>query len=77
MPGERCENKQVLVKKHSPVATESLIAPTGTPDTPVSSSVPQSVQFKECALTYRNPVEAYVEKVTKNDPDLVVTDKKE
>lgn len=68
MPGERCENKQVLVNKHSPVVTETL---PGSADTPggtaatVAATIapPQAVQFKEAALTYRNPVEAYVEKV--------------
>lgn len=64
MPGERCENKQVLVNKHSPVVTETM--PTDTPANAAiaaATSSPQAVQFKEAALTYRNPVEAYVEKV--------------
>lgn len=68
MPGERCENKQVLVNKHAPVITETLVGPDQTAAAAAAAAVAaqNNVQFKEAALTYRNPVEAMVEKVSQN-----------
>ncbi len=59
LPGERCDNKQVLVNKHSPVVTEAIAPDPSQKNKPVSNSV----EFKETPLSYRNPVEAMIEKV--------------
>ncbi|CAF0705914.1 unnamed protein product [Brachionus calyciflorus] len=63
-PGERVDNKQVLVNKYSPVVTEAMASTTpGQAET--------KSELRETPLTYRNPVEAYVEKVmiTSNNDD--------
>lgn len=64
LKGEKVESRQVLVNKYSPVVTETLPSNSGTPGGTADQSKPStSVEFKEAPLTYRNPVESYVEKV--------------
>ena len=53
-PGERIQNKQVLVNKSVPLATQSL------QQTP---SVGGKVEFKDTPLTYKGPMECSMEKV--------------
>lgn len=46
-PGERAENKQVLVNKHSPTITEQQLTTNQT----TTTSTVETVEFKEAALT--------------------------
>ena len=62
MPGEKADNKQVLVNKYSPVVTESIVTNPQS-DLQNQKAAPNSVEFKESPLTYRNTVESYIEKV--------------
>ena len=73
-PGERVDNKQVLVNKYAPVVTEqpAVVAQTSVEQAALQNAkASQSVEFKETPLTYRGPVESYVEKVmiTSNTED--------
>lgn len=63
MPCEKVDNKQVLVNKHSPIVTESLVGSDPSTSQKNKPSNNNTVQFKETPLSYRNPVDAYVEKV--------------
>ena len=64
MPGEKVENKQVLVNKYSPIVTETMAANSNILNDSQNVSKPSGiVEFKETPLTYRNTVESYVEKV--------------
>jgi len=70
MPGEKCDNNKVLVNKYAPKVTENPIVNSNA-DLQSQKTASNTVEFKECPLTYRNPVEAYVEKVmiTSNTDD--------
>lgn len=61
MPGERVDNKQVIVNKHSPVVTEAMAG--SDPTQQKSKMTTNKVEFKETPLSYRNPVDAMIEKV--------------
>lgn len=52
-PGEMVENRQVLINKQMPPATLN----------PVAQGQPQSVDYKDVPITYKGPVESYIEKV--------------
>ncbi|ESO92257.1 hypothetical protein LOTGIDRAFT_233244 [Lottia gigantea] len=54
MPGERVENRQVLVNKHMPVVSNPVAG------APVNL---QSVNYKETPLTYRGAMSGYCEQV--------------
>ncbi len=62
-PGEKTENKQVLVNKYSPIVTETIAPTAGTGLIDQKMAGTNTVEFKETPLTYRNPVEACIEKV--------------
>ena len=49
MPGEKCDNKQVLVNKYSPLVTENVIS---TPEAASAKPTPSVVEYKETPLTY-------------------------
>ena len=53
-PGERIQNKQVLVNKSVPLATQSLQQP---------ASVGGKVDYKDTPLSYKGPTECCMEKV--------------
>ncbi|XP_071455559.1 DNA-directed RNA polymerase III subunit RPC2 [Hetaerina americana] len=64
-PGEKVENRQVLVNKSMPKVTQT---PVGTP--PPNSNVPvvqplgtPAAEYQEIPVTYKGPVPSYVEKV--------------
>lgn len=61
-PGEMVENRQVLVNKEMPTVTLNTMPAQGQP---------QTVEYKEVPITYKGPVESYVEKVvvTSNSED--------
>lgn len=63
-PGERVDNKQVLVNKYSPIVTEAMAKTT-------PGQAENKNEMRETPLIYRNPVEASVEKVmiTSNNDD--------
>ena len=48
MPGEKCDNKQVLVNKYSPLVTENVIS---TPEAANAKPTPSVVEYKETPLT--------------------------
>ena len=52
-PGEMVENRQVLINKQMPPATLN----------PVTQGQPQQVDYKDVPITYKGPVESYIEKV--------------
>ncbi|XP_056425888.1 DNA-directed RNA polymerase III subunit RPC2 [Hyla sarda] len=53
-PGEKVENKQVLVNKSMPTVTQTPLE---------GSNVPQQPQFKDVPVTYKGSTESYIEKV--------------
>uniref|UniRef100_A0A8C5QPS9 DNA-directed RNA polymerase III subunit RPC2 n=1 Tax=Leptobrachium leishanense TaxID=445787 RepID=A0A8C5QPS9_9ANUR len=53
-PGEKVENKQVLVNKSMPTVTQTPLE---------GSNVPQQPQFKDVPITYKGSTESYIEKV--------------
>ncbi|XP_061415849.1 DNA-directed RNA polymerase III subunit RPC2 [Lethenteron reissneri] len=53
-PGERVENKQVLVNKSMPSMTQTPIQ---------GASAPTQVQYKDVPITYKGSTDSYVEKV--------------
>ncbi|CAH3160234.1 unnamed protein product, partial [Porites evermanni] len=56
-PGERIENKQVLVNKSMPVVTSSGLQP-GTPGQP-----PPQPQYRDVPVSYKGPKDIYIERV--------------
>lgn len=52
-PGERVQNKQVLVNKSVPVATQTI----------QSAKTGASITYKDQPVAYKGPTDAYVEKV--------------
>uniref|UniRef100_A0A8B9VCC7 DNA-directed RNA polymerase subunit beta n=1 Tax=Anas zonorhyncha TaxID=75864 RepID=A0A8B9VCC7_9AVES len=53
-PGEKVENKQVLVNKSMPTVTQTPLE---------GSSVPQQPQYKDVPVTYKGATDSYIEKV--------------
>ncbi|KAL6091205.1 hypothetical protein STEG23_023465, partial [Scotinomys teguina] len=53
-PGEKVENKQVLVNKSMPTVTQIPLE---------GSSVPQQPQYKDVPITYKGATDSYIEKV--------------
>ncbi|XP_053575638.1 DNA-directed RNA polymerase III subunit RPC2 [Bombina bombina] len=53
-PGEKVENKQVLVNKSMPTVTQTPLE---------GSSVPQQPQFKDVPISYKGSTDSYIEKV--------------
>ncbi|XP_073234797.1 DNA-directed RNA polymerase III subunit RPC2-like [Porites lutea] len=56
-PGERIENKQVLVNKSMPVVTSSGLQP-GTP-----GQAPPQPQYRDVPVSYKGPKDIYIERV--------------
>ncbi|OWR44164.1 DNA-directed RNA polymerase [Danaus plexippus plexippus] len=52
-PGEMVENRQVLINKQMPPATLN----------PINQGQPQQIDYKDVPITYKGPVESYIEKV--------------
>uniref|UniRef100_A0A5F9DQM1 DNA-directed RNA polymerase subunit beta n=1 Tax=Oryctolagus cuniculus TaxID=9986 RepID=A0A5F9DQM1_RABIT len=53
-PGEKVENKQVLVNKSMPTVTQIPLE---------GSNVPQQPQYKDVPITYKGATDSYIEKV--------------
>nr|XP_034983724.1 DNA-directed RNA polymerase III subunit RPC2 [Zootoca vivipara] len=53
-PGEKVENKQVLVNKSMPTVTQTPLE---------GSSIPQQPQYKDVPVTYKGATDSYIEKV--------------
>ncbi|XP_048688146.1 DNA-directed RNA polymerase III subunit RPC2 isoform X3 [Caretta caretta] len=53
-PGEKVENKQVLVNKSMPTVTQTPLE---------GSNVPQQPQYKDVPVTYKGATDSYIEKV--------------
>ena len=52
-PGERVQNKQVLVNKSVPIVTQTI----------QSTKTGAGIVYKDQPVTYKGPTDAYVEKV--------------
>lgn len=61
-PGEMVGNRHVLINKEMPTTTLNAVAAQGQP---------QTIEYKEVPVTYKGPVESYIEKVmvTSNSED--------